>query len=350
MDRFGFLQADRERATLIDHIGACERIRRSPLPTVYAINIRRFIFLYLGTLPFALIERVSGPMVPLITLIVSFAILELDQIGVELQGPFDVKNLGHLPLGSLCEMIQGNLLALLHAAPGGPGGAAPENRGDGHSTCSVRPPDPAVVLRRGAPPHWASRAGRTSGGPRTARRSGREEGDGRGSALESRRDRGARHRIHRRPARHTSGPGRAHEAGPGPQGAEPAPAEEGPEETAPAPETADISFTATVRAREMRHEVTPRVEVEFPGHPKRRTGTETHRKNFPRGVQPGVTYRDIEVRVTISSVFDDIDRIVQEATTPKAQPKGPAPPAVQPKAGEPREAPPATDRPDRRGP
>jgi putative membrane protein len=120
MDRFGFLQADRERATLIDHIGACERIRRSPLPLVFAVNIRRFILLYLSTLPFALVERVSWPMVPLITLIVAFAILELDQIGVELQNPFDVKNLGHLPLDGLSAMIQGNLLALLRTAPGSP--------------------------------------------------------------------------------------------------------------------------------------------------------------------------------------------------------------------------------------
>ncbi|HEX8200388.1 MAG TPA: bestrophin family ion channel [Isosphaeraceae bacterium] len=118
MDRFGFLQADRERATLIDHVGACERIRRSPLPTVLAVNIRRFLFLYLSTLPFALIERVSWPMVPLITLIVAFALLELDQIGIEPQGPFDDKNLGHLPLNALCEMIQGNLLALLKESPG----------------------------------------------------------------------------------------------------------------------------------------------------------------------------------------------------------------------------------------
>ena len=32
MDGFAFIQIDRERALLIDHIGACERIAKTPLP------------------------------------------------------------------------------------------------------------------------------------------------------------------------------------------------------------------------------------------------------------------------------------------------------------------------------
>ncbi len=43
MDRFAFMQVDRERATLIDHIGGCERILKTPLPLAYSIKIRRFI-------------------------------------------------------------------------------------------------------------------------------------------------------------------------------------------------------------------------------------------------------------------------------------------------------------------
>jgi len=38
VDRFAFLAIDRERAALIDHIGACERILKTPLPRVYAIK------------------------------------------------------------------------------------------------------------------------------------------------------------------------------------------------------------------------------------------------------------------------------------------------------------------------
>lgn len=115
MDRFAFLQVDRERAALIDHIGACERILKTPLPLVYAIKIRRFIALFLFTLPFALLHRISGEwMVPVITMMVAYPLMSLDQIGVELQNPFAKQNLGHLPLGDISATIEKNLTALLH--------------------------------------------------------------------------------------------------------------------------------------------------------------------------------------------------------------------------------------------
>jgi putative membrane protein len=59
LDRMAFMQIDKERAALIDHIGGCERILKSPLPRVYAITIRRFIFLFLAALPFALLDKVG---------------------------------------------------------------------------------------------------------------------------------------------------------------------------------------------------------------------------------------------------------------------------------------------------
>ncbi len=76
MDRFAFLQLDRERAALIDHIGACERILKTPLPLVYAIKIRRFIALFLLTLPFALLHRMNGDwLVPFITMMVAYPLI-----------------------------------------------------------------------------------------------------------------------------------------------------------------------------------------------------------------------------------------------------------------------------------
>ena len=121
MDPFAFLQADRERAKLIDHIGGCERILKTPLPRVYAIVIRRFILLYLGTLPLALHLRV-GWLGPLMTMLVAYPVLSLDQVSVELQNPFNPRNLSHLPLDDICKTIETDLLALLEAVPA-PAGA-----------------------------------------------------------------------------------------------------------------------------------------------------------------------------------------------------------------------------------
>ncbi len=114
MDRFAFLQADRERATLIDHLGGCERILRTPLARVYSINVRRFILLYVMTLPFALLHKFGNEwLTPLAQMLITYPILALDQIGVELQNPFSRKSLSHLPLDDISATIERNLLALL---------------------------------------------------------------------------------------------------------------------------------------------------------------------------------------------------------------------------------------------
>ncbi len=116
MDRFAFLQMDRERAALIDHIGACERILKTPLPLVYAIKIRRFIALFLLSLPFALLHRLNSDwLVPFITMMVAYPLMSLDQIGIELQNPFSKSNLSHLPLGDISATIERNLLGLVRA-------------------------------------------------------------------------------------------------------------------------------------------------------------------------------------------------------------------------------------------
>jgi putative membrane protein len=116
LDRFVLIQAERERCLLIDHLGGCERILKTPLVRVYSITIRRFITLYLVTLPFALLEKV-GWLTPVITALVAYVMLALDRIGVELQNPFDPENLSHLPLDSITETIQKNLLALIDESP-----------------------------------------------------------------------------------------------------------------------------------------------------------------------------------------------------------------------------------------
>jgi ion channel-forming bestrophin family protein len=114
MDRFAFMQIDKERAMLIDHIGACERILKTPLPKSYSIKIRRFITLFLVTLPFAVLGRVDSEWsVPLVTMIVAYPLISLDRIGVELQNPFAKRNLSHLPLDSICMTIESNLCGML---------------------------------------------------------------------------------------------------------------------------------------------------------------------------------------------------------------------------------------------
>lgn len=115
LDRFAFLQAERERALLIDHIGACERILKTPLARVFSIKIRRFLFLFLSSLPIALVDK-TGALTPLITMMVAYPLVALDQVGIELQNPFSRTRLSHLPLTEICAAIQENLFGLLESS------------------------------------------------------------------------------------------------------------------------------------------------------------------------------------------------------------------------------------------
>lgn len=108
MDRFAFMQAEHERASLIDHIGACERIMRTPLARVFSIKIRRFLFVYLVALPIAIVDK-TGIMTPIIVVVVAYPLLSLDQIGIELQNPFSRDRLSHLPLDEISNNIEKNI-------------------------------------------------------------------------------------------------------------------------------------------------------------------------------------------------------------------------------------------------
>jgi putative membrane protein len=109
LDGFSFLKAEEQRAIIIDCLGACERILKTPMPFVMAIKSRRFIFIFLITLPLALVN-VSPLINPIISSLVAYAIFSLDQISVELQKPFCKKSLSHLALDEICSNIQNNVL------------------------------------------------------------------------------------------------------------------------------------------------------------------------------------------------------------------------------------------------
>jgi ion channel-forming bestrophin family protein len=154
MSQFAYHQAESQRASLIDHMGACERIRSSPLPLAYRIEIRRFVVLFLVTLPFALLDEV-GRLTPLVVMLVAAPILALDKIGTELQFPFSTSSLNHLPIDQLCLKIEVDLLALLDApAPLPPvilnSTASPNSRGRSPNTSTTAaetaaPPTPQTL-------------------------------------------------------------------------------------------------------------------------------------------------------------------------------------------------------------
>lgn len=104
------LGIDQNVQQLVDYLGGCERIRKTPLPFAYVVHLRRALIVYCFTLPFALVEA-FGWWTVLDVLLVAYTFLGIEEIGVEIEGPFgDDEN--DLPLEAICETIHQNVYAL----------------------------------------------------------------------------------------------------------------------------------------------------------------------------------------------------------------------------------------------
>ena len=101
---------DQNIQLLIDYVGGCERIRKTPLPFAYAVHLRRSLVLYCGTLPFAMVDS-FGWLTVLDVAFISYMLFGIEEIGVEIEGPFG-HDANDLPLEDICENIHRNLYAL----------------------------------------------------------------------------------------------------------------------------------------------------------------------------------------------------------------------------------------------
>lgn len=92
---------------LIDIIGACERIHKTPLPFAYVVHLRRSLVAYLATLPFAMLASFGWATIPIV-FAASYVLLGIEEIGVEIEDPFE-GDLNDLPLEAITATIQGNV-------------------------------------------------------------------------------------------------------------------------------------------------------------------------------------------------------------------------------------------------
>jgi putative membrane protein len=100
---------------LIDYMGACQRIRRTPLPFAYVVHLRRSIAIYCATLPFAVVDS-FGWLTPVVCFLTAFFLLGIEDIGIEIEDPFgDDPN--DLPLERICTNIEKDLNAILSSLP-----------------------------------------------------------------------------------------------------------------------------------------------------------------------------------------------------------------------------------------
>jgi len=100
---------------LVDNLGGCERILKTPIPLAYAIHLRQLLLLYCLTLPFQLVQDLDFWTGPIVTLI-SFTLFGIEEIGVEIENPFG-RDFNDLPLDTICQTIQRNLQDLMSLEP-----------------------------------------------------------------------------------------------------------------------------------------------------------------------------------------------------------------------------------------
>lgn len=111
IDGFDLLAMKPHTQALLDVAGACERIRKTPIPFSYSVFIKLFILAYAAILPVGLVPEYGYLSVPLVMLIV-FALLGLELMAAEIEDPFGL-DCNDLPTGTIAEAIRSDATELL---------------------------------------------------------------------------------------------------------------------------------------------------------------------------------------------------------------------------------------------
>ena len=104
---FDFLALDKQAEALVDILGGCERIKKTPIPYAYSIHLKKFITLYVSTLPFGFLGEFHWFTIPAV-LIVFYGMVGIEIIGEEIEDPFG-KDKNDLPIWEISKGIAANV-------------------------------------------------------------------------------------------------------------------------------------------------------------------------------------------------------------------------------------------------
>ena len=76
-----------ELTNFTDATGACERIRNTPIPYSYSVFLKKFMFLYVMTLPFGFVFSLGYLTIPVVA-IIFYVLASLELIAEEIEDPF----------------------------------------------------------------------------------------------------------------------------------------------------------------------------------------------------------------------------------------------------------------------
>ena len=98
---------DKELKSFFDIMGACERIKNTPIPFSYGIFLKKFIFFYIITLPIGFVAYFEYWAIP-ISVFVFYVLVSLEIIAEEIEMPFG-RDANDLPTQKLADMIRENV-------------------------------------------------------------------------------------------------------------------------------------------------------------------------------------------------------------------------------------------------
>ena len=100
---------------LLDVTGACERIRKTPIPFSYSFFIKLFITVYLLVFPFVIVEAYQYLAIPAVVL-AAYALMGVQMIADEIEEPFGL-DCNDLPLNLITRTIRLNVHEILGVEP-----------------------------------------------------------------------------------------------------------------------------------------------------------------------------------------------------------------------------------------
>jgi len=102
---------DKELKSFADIMGACERIKSTPIPYSYSTYIKKFLFIYTMTLPLAFVGEFQYWTVILVTLIF-YILVSIELIAEEIEDPFG-KDINDLPVERISTNIKRNVKEII---------------------------------------------------------------------------------------------------------------------------------------------------------------------------------------------------------------------------------------------
>ena len=104
------LSGDLNRFT--DICGGCERIKKTPIPFSYSAFIKKFLFIYVITLPFGWVFSLGYFVIPIVPFIL-YVLASLELIAEEIENPFGT-DANDLPVDEICNNIEKHVGEILN--------------------------------------------------------------------------------------------------------------------------------------------------------------------------------------------------------------------------------------------